>query len=143
MNDEPNREFSGNHRFLSNFYMVEVEYEGKVYPSAEHLYQALKAVDAEGMESVRKMKTAGQAARLGRRILCRADWEEVKEGLMLMVVRTKFEQNPLLSKWLKQTETRPLEEGNTWGDVYWGISLQTGEGENHLGKILEEVREGL
>lgn len=29
-------------------------------------------------------------------------------------------------------------EGNTWGDKFWGVC--DGEGENHLGKLLMEVR---
>lgn len=32
-------------------------------------------------------------------------------------------------------------EGNTWHDVYWGVDLCTGEGENHLGKILMTQRQ--
>ena len=32
-------------------------------------------------------------------------------------------------------------EGNTWHDVYWGVDLCTGEGENHLGKILMAQRQ--
>ena len=34
-------------------------------------------------------------------------------------------------------------EGNTWRDTYWGVDLKTGEGENHLGKILMRVRSEL
>lgn len=36
-----------------------------------------------------------------------------------------------------------LKEGNTWNDVFWGVSLKTGQGENNLGKILMRVREKL
>ena len=33
-----------------------------------------------------------------------------------------------------------LIEGNTWHDTFWGVDLKTGEGENHLGKILMALR---
>ncbi len=34
-------------------------------------------------------------------------------------------------------------EGNHWGDTCWGVDNRTGQGENHLGKILMQVREEL
>jgi predicted NAD-dependent protein-ADP-ribosyltransferase YbiA (DUF1768 family) len=34
-----------------------------------------------------------------------------------------------------------LEEGNTWGDEYWGINLKTGKGKNNLGKLIMQIRE--
>ena len=36
-----------------------------------------------------------------------------------------------------------LEEGNWWGDIFWGVDKKTGAGENNLGKILMKVREEL
>ena len=36
-----------------------------------------------------------------------------------------------------------LEEGNTWHDTFWGVDAKTGEGQNHLGKILMKIREEL
>ena len=33
-----------------------------------------------------------------------------------------------------------LEEGNTWHDTCWGVDAKTGEGQNHLGRILMKVR---
>lgn len=34
-----------------------------------------------------------------------------------------------------------LVEGNNWNDTYWGVCK--GVGENHLGKILIRIRDGL
>ena len=36
-----------------------------------------------------------------------------------------------------------LVEGNTWGDMYWGVDLHTMKGQNKLGKILMKVRNEL
>ena len=36
-----------------------------------------------------------------------------------------------------------LEEGNTWHDTFWGVDAKTGEGLNHLGRILMKVRDEL
>ena len=40
---------------------------------------------------------------------------------------------------LAATEDKLLIEGNTWGDVEWGVS--NGKGKNLLGMILMQVRE--
>jgi predicted NAD-dependent protein-ADP-ribosyltransferase YbiA (DUF1768 family) len=32
---------------------------------------------------------------------------------------------------------------DTWGDKFWGVDLETGEGENNLGILLMELREML
>jgi predicted NAD-dependent protein-ADP-ribosyltransferase YbiA (DUF1768 family) len=70
---------------------------------------------------------------------------------MLALVRDKFARNRALGETLLATGQCRIEEGNTWGDVYWGIArraipargIRAGDGENHLGKILMQVREEL
>lgn len=42
---------------------------------------------------------------------------------------------------LLDTGNKTLKEGNYWKDLYWGVDLRTGEGENHLGKILMQLRD--
>ncbi len=44
-------------------------------------------------------------------------------------------------KKLLNTEELLLIEGNTWKDTFWGMDMNSGEGENYLGKILMNVRE--
>ena len=39
--------FNGDYIFLSNFYPVEVEYNGILYPSVEHAYQAQKTLNED------------------------------------------------------------------------------------------------
>ena len=56
------------------------------------------------------------------------------------IVRCKFGQNEDLAMRLLATGDLPLVEGNTWGDVFWGVDTRNGRGENHLGKILMKVR---
>jgi hypothetical protein len=62
---------------------------------------------------------------------------------MLDLVRTKFAPGSTLAEWLMATHPAELQEGNWWGDQYWGVSLTTGKGQNRLGEILMEVREEL
>jgi predicted NAD-dependent protein-ADP-ribosyltransferase YbiA (DUF1768 family) len=41
------------------------------------------------------------------------------------------------------TEDWEITEWNNWSDTFWGKSLRTEEGENHLGKIIMKQREKL
>ncbi len=73
----------------------------------------------------------------------REDWDMVKQDIMYGIIRAKFTQNPDLCDKLLATGALMLIEGNDWDDRYWGVDKHTGEGKNHLGKILMRVRNEL
>ena len=50
---------------------------------------------------------------------------------------------PLVMARYEAKNNKVLVEGNRWGDTCWGVDTRTGRGENHLGKILMNVREEL
>lgn len=129
--------FAGPHRFLSNFYPAPLVWEGRSWPTAEHAYQAAKCSRADQARMILEAPSPGAAKRLGRKIELRADWDEVKESVMLSIVRAKLE-NAHLRRLLIATGDAELIEGNYWGDRFWGVCR--GEGENRLGKILMKVR---
>lgn len=124
--------------FLSNFYESSVELDSIVYRNAEAAYQAMKSND--NLVRLKFINLNGASAKaLGKRIELRKDWNDIKLDVMYKVVKNKFTQNPTLTKLLVDTNDKVIIEGNTWGDIYWGMCK--GEGENHLGKILMKVRE--
>ena len=84
-----------------------------------------------------------QSKKAGRRVRLRPDWEEVKVGIMEQIVRAKFTQNEVLKWRLIATGEAELVEGNSWHDTCWGVDTKTGEGQNHLGRILMKVRQEL
>ncbi len=129
--------FRGNYRFLSNFYPVQFEWEGEKWPSVEHAYQAAKCRDKQ-QRTLFLQGTAGEAKRLGRRVEVREDWEEVKLPIMEALLRIKFAGGASLADKLLATGEEELQEGNTWGDRFWGTC--NGEGQNHLGKLLMKIR---
>jgi len=136
--------FQGYYRFLSNFWGCIVLYEGILYPSVEHAYQAAKSTDRPiRKQFVDDIMSPGQAKRKGNFIKLREDWEQKKVSIMEELVKDKFTRNEDLKIKLLNTGTAELQEGNYWGDTFWGIDLTTGKGENHLGKILMKVRENL
>jgi ribA/ribD-fused uncharacterized protein len=131
-------QFEGEFRFLSNFFVAPVEYEGKVYPSSEHLYQALKTLDPEEREQVRLAATPNASKKMGKKVTMRPDWDDVKDSVMEEVIRLKFTQNPELAQKLLATGDAELIEGNWWGDDYWGVCKE--EGLNKLGLALQALR---
>lgn len=134
--------FRGEYDFLSNFYEAPVVFEGLRYLNNEAAFQAQKCLTEEEKHKFTYL-AAAKAKREGRRVKLRPDWELVKVGLMEEIVRAKFKQNPHLATGLISTGDRKLIEGNTWHDTFWGVDAATGEGENHLGKILMKIREEL
>ena len=143
--------FDGRYRFLSNFYPCKINHQGIEYPSVEHFYVAMKANDQQFLngrywtpgdfrEMISKIKEAAFVKKLGSKIKLRTDWNEKKLELMNWAVREKFKDEKL-AELLLSTGDQKLIEGNFWKDYFWGVC--NGRGENHLGKILMEVRNEL
>lgn len=133
--------FTGEHRFLSNFYEEPVRIGSIEYQTAEHAYQSAKCFYESDACAVRSAYTPGAAKRLGQHVQLVPGWEESKRRVMLKVVTAKFLSNPELASRLLQTGDAELIEGNTWGDAYWGVC--DGRGANYLGRILMVTRDAV
>lgn len=123
--------FVGNYRFLSNFY---------IEPDGTHVegeYQWAKSVNPEERFCLFGMSPYA-AKKYGRTIKIREDWDQVKLQVMYSFVLKKFTEHEELRSLLLATGQQDIVEGNYWGDVFWGVCK--GEGQNHLGKILKQVR---
>lgn len=138
-------EFQGEFRFLSNFWPCRIEWNGHVFPSTEHAFVYAKTDLPEEQTLVLEacdVLNPGQIKRFGKVLTLRPNWNNERLRIMKELIRIKF-QIPELKEKLLATETKQLVEGNSWGDVFWGVNLETGDGENNLGKILMEVRSEL
>lgn len=124
------REFQGDYRFLSNF-----------IGGVEQRYQAAKCVEDVDRFKILRM-SPGDAKRYAKTVKIRPDWNQIKLELMEKFVRDKFQKEPFRSR-LIATGDEILQEGNYWSDTFWGVDLRTGRGENHLGKIIMNVRKEL
>jgi len=131
--------FREEYEFLSNFYPTKMEFEGLTYYNSEAAYQAQKCRKDEDKLQFTKL-SADESKKLGRAVNLRSDWDKVKLKIMEKVVYAKFSQNHYLARALVETGDVELKEGNYWKDLYWGVDLKTGEGENHLGQILMALR---
>lgn len=134
------------YRFLSNFWKCDIEFEGKTYSSTEHAFQAAKTLNDAEREQIRTSATAGAAKRLGGKVSLRPDWENLKDSVMLTVLREKFSKHKDLGDRLLDTGDKVLIEGTAWHDSYWGVCYCekcAGVGKNRLGELLMKVREEL
>ncbi|PWC98035.1 NADAR family protein [Azospirillum sp. TSO5] len=135
----PITSFHGQYRFLSNFEPVRISVGGITYPTVEHAYQATKTLDVAERRKIALLSSPGSAKKAGKWLLMRPDWDDVKVPAMTFLVMEKFWSHNHLATALLATGDAELVEGNTWGDIFWGVCR--GEGENHLGRILMHVRD--
>lgn len=132
--------FRGQYGFLSNFHICPIVYDGLKFTSSEALYQAGKCKIPSERILFQSM-SPGHSKRAGRRVTMISNFDEVKITWMCRVLDAKFSQNLHLANLLEHTGQRELIEGNTWHDYFWGVC--NGTGENHLGKLLMELRASL
>lgn len=153
--DDPILQFFGDYRFLSNFWIAPLVWEGVLWPSSEHAYQAAKCLDRSLWPlfidmRVAAVKHAGRGSFkvkqpdetfIEYKFDLREDWEDVKFEIMYDIVHAKFDQNPDLKQKLLDTGNAHLEEGNHWNDRIWGVCpAGSGNGKNWLGEILMDIR---
>ena len=141
------RHFTGNYRFLSNFYKISIRFGKHTYPSAEHLFQFLKTVPGSHWESaVRLARGPGMAKRVGQQCQLQTGWDNMRIGMMQVALRLKFQDKFLANK-LRLTGTAELIENNTWHDNFWGDctckSCRDVCGRNLLGILLMRLRGNL
>lgn len=137
--------FKENYGFLSNFYPCNVEYEGLLYPSVQHAYQAAKTFNLETRNKIKNLKNGFEAKNIGNSLQIRVDWQYVKADIMYELVKYKFSNDFELLGQLLQTGNMKLIECNNWNDKYWGMTQNRNTkeyvGYNVLGQILMKVRQ--
>ena len=131
--------FRGPWACLSNFYPGTMLVLGDFYPTVEHAYQAFKTLDPDQRAMIRALDGPQRAKKKGKRLELRPDWEDVKVAIMKFLLLIKFNTHENYRIILLSTGNAELQEGNNWGDTFWGIC--NGTGENILGKLLVEVRD--
>ncbi len=116
-------------------------YQGIEYYTAENVYQAMKLPkdEVEKRRYIASLDPYG-AKREGRKLQIRSDWDEIKLDVMEYVLRFKFAPGTSWHRKLMAIEG-DIVELNNWNDEYWGVSVKTNRGQNHLGKLLMKLRE--
>lgn len=138
------KEFRGETRWLSNFHVAPIDALGLTFRTTEAAYQAHKRIDDKDFHlKIQEFRWAGEAMRYARSLpILTPHWHEsTKLVVMFELNLQKFTRHPELRELLIATGDAHLEEGNYWGDTFWGT--ENGEGHNHLGKTLMAVRSRL
>ena len=121
---------------------VDIVYDGITYPSTENFYQAMKYQDKEIRAYVATLKPHKTKAYSRANKMTSLVFEEKKLQIMEYSQKQKYSKEPFKSK-LLATGDALLEEGNWWGDKFWGVDIKTRQGENHLGRIIMKIRDQL
>lgn len=130
------------HYGFTNFSDHAVMYEGKVYPTSEHLFQSFKFTHRPGLAehirtcSSRPSDAFSEARRFAMEV--RPDWTRENINAMDVTIFHKFTQHRDLKHELLSTGTAELVE-NSDKDAFWGCGAD-GMGRNELGKALERLR---
>ena len=135
-------------KHLSNFSEHDVEYDGHMYPTVEHAFQALKYSCTENPELVDvireqyKNKTANEAKSSGSRsgmkkmnvalnIRC---WDERKDGIMRTLIESKISRHPEIQQILEVVRDKNyilIHHART--DMEWGAHVNHDEAKNITG----------
>jgi predicted NAD-dependent protein-ADP-ribosyltransferase YbiA (DUF1768 family) len=144
--------FSGDFRFLSNFWECRIWLFDMFFSTTEAAYVAAKLPEhLSGLREKIASLPPGKAKRFGRgedifkdgtaKFVLRSDWDSnMRLATMRILLAQKFcpIQNPGLAEMLISTGNAEIIEGNTWGDTFFGVC--NGVGKNHLGRLLMERR---
>lgn len=144
---------------FSNFYPTSFWLNDHEWNCSEQYFMWMKATvfnDKETAEKILACTNAKDAKKLGRQVQGFDDklWNLCKVDVMKKAVQAKFEQNALLFEIIQDPmfQGKHFVEGNPY-DKVWSVGLNwtspdifdenKWQGENLLGKILDEVRDNL
>ena len=115
--------------------------KGIYYPTVEHYYQSHKFNNPTIIDSILKASTPKEASIIGRdcnntRI---PHFDKKKLEVMHEGVYLKFSQNKDIRSKLIETHNQEIREMSV-KESFWGVGPEL-DGENHIGKILMNVRD--
>jgi len=133
--------FSDYFDFLNNEFPCEVYYQGLVYRSVSHAYQAARSTQQHIREKILRADTLEELYDIAGKVEDPANWQNDRLRVMEKLLRDKFRRNRDLQDQLKATGTRELI--NTYweystSNVFWGVF--EGKGQNQLGRLLSSIR---
>lgn len=130
---------------LSNFSAFTLMWKGLRFDTSEAAYHWEKYTPNEiGVgHLIRTAPSAHEAFQIAHkyRSAQRPNWDDVKVGIMLDILRAKAAQHEYVARKLLSTGHRTLIE-NSWRDDYWGWGPNR-DGKNMLGKLWMQVRDEL
>jgi ribA/ribD-fused uncharacterized protein len=135
--------YEGKFYMFSNFSSFAVEWNGALWMTSEHAYQAAKFSDAAIREKIQKSRSAHVSKKIAEFYKSEiiGKWDNVKLKIMESIIRAKLAQHSYIQKKLLETGDLELVEDSP-KDSFWGRGPDW-KGHNHLGKIWMRLREEL
>lgn len=119
-NDEMITSFTGDFEFLSNSYYAPIPYQGIVYPTNEHAYQAAKSLDIGVRKKISHLETPEEAKKKGNHIMVRRDWHLMSIPTFKQICFIKFNTHLDIQELLLDTGNIYLEDNEA---TYLGLVL--------------------
>ena len=115
---------------LSNYYREPLLHNNVIHDTLEHAYQYAKASrykDSATEDKILCSSTPAEAKQAGLHVrnFDRADWEEAKKGIMLELLRIKFQAGSEMNKFLKNTSGKSLAEAGKSRSFAIGMPLNS------------------
>lgn len=135
-------EQGGRHAWLANGSWNAIQVGGQTYYSVDHFFFSQQFAGTVREQQICQAPSGWDARRMAaaRDIPVRADWDQVKEQIMLIGLWAKYTQHAMLRDSLLNTGNAPLVEESK--DTYWGVGKH-GDGYNRIGVLLMYVRDCL
>ncbi len=160
--EEPVFFFTGNpalneFKEFSSLYEAPMQIDGMTFPTVEHYMQWSKAKlfgDNEAQTKIMKTPSPKSVKTYGKKIknFDEERWNEQKDAIMRVAIKSKLMQHPDILKKLRGTGTRPIGEADP-RSKYWGIGTSSDTskakdpsrwpGKNKVGLLLQELRKEL
>lgn len=126
---------------LSNFSAFTLEWKDRRFDTSEAAYHWEKFIGNPAlMTAIQYAPSAHEAFKIAERNKAerRPDWDDVKVGIMLDILRAKAAQHEYVRRKLLATGDRELVE-DSWRDDFWGWGPNR-DGKNMLGRLWMQVR---
>lgn len=146
--------FQGPSSPFSNMYQARfTDGEGQAYESVEQAYQHKKALFHDRTLVANKIlatRNPMKIKKLSKQIPTNKNWLKKEDQIMEDLVRSKFTQNEELTYTLVKTDGLQLHEATS--DKKWGTGAELSsktllnglwEGQDHLGQLIEKIRNEL
>lgn len=113
--------YEGKYYMFSNFSAFNVNWNGTIWQTAEHAYQAAKFFDITIIEAIKNAPSAHDTKIISKKYSERKkkNWEEIKISIMEEIIRAKYMQHQYIQKILKETENKLIVEDSPLDD-FWG-----------------------
>lgn len=133
--------FSNQYSFLNNDHVCLVHYDGLLYASVTHAFQAARTLSQTTREQISKIHDIETMYELVENIEDPPEWNKNRVRIMEILIRDKFRRNYILRERLSETGSAQLQNNYqepSPSNLFWGTVNDRGE--NTIGKILMKIR---